>query len=123
MAWIKQTKPSTPNKMATIKKYIGSGVKHAQFDSVTVTLNVDEAMKYAYDGKSGKRIKFLVSARKENGRFGETHSVFVMVDEPGQGTSAVAEPAMEAPADVTETATTEQAPESGNRRKRGSRKN
>ena len=86
--------------MAT-KQYIGSGKKHSNYDSVTVTLRMTEAEKYAFETENGTFITFVVSARKEADKFGKTHSAFVLVDDEGtpelpvQAEAAVAEPAPE----------------------------
>lgn len=76
------------------KQYIGSGKKHENYNSVTVTLNLDQAQKHAYETSNGTFLTFIVSARKEADQYGKTHSVFVLVDadEPETTPAAVAEP-------------------------------
>ena len=84
--------------MAT-KNYIGSGKKHASYDSITVSLKMDEAQKHAFTTDKGTFLTFIVSARKEVDQYGKTHSVFVLTDAeeattaPAAQAVAVAEPA------------------------------
>lgn len=66
--------------MAT-KQFIGSGKAHQQFDSVTVTLRVEELLKYTYDRESGRYVTFVVSRRQQPDNYGRTHSAFVLVQE------------------------------------------
>jgi len=83
--------------MAT-KQYIGSGKKHSTYDSVTVTLNMKEAEKYAFETEHGTYLTFVVTARRQADQYGKTHSVIVLVDDEGtpelpvQAEAAVAEP-------------------------------
>jgi hypothetical protein len=81
--------------MSKQKQYIGSG-KAAQFNSVTVTLNLDEATKHSYSTQNGTYITFMVSPKKDADRYGKTHSAFVLVDattpEPDAATNVMAEP-------------------------------
>lgn len=78
--------------------FIGSGKKHSNYDSVTVTLRMTEAEKYAFETEHGTFITFVVSARKQVDQYGKTHSAFVLVDDEGtpelpvQAEPAVAEP-------------------------------
>ncbi len=74
--------------MAT-KQFIGSGKAHQQYESVTVTLRVEELLKYTYERESGKYVTFVVSRRQQPDNYGRTHSAFVLVQE--------AAPAPEAP--------------------------
>jgi hypothetical protein len=78
-----QTNPSTPTKMAT-KQFIGSGKAHSQFDSVTVTLKLEDAQKYAYEREHGTFLTFVVSKRKPPDNFGRTHSAFVLLQDDEQ---------------------------------------
>jgi hypothetical protein len=77
--------------MAKQKQYIGSG-KAAQFNSVTVTVNLDEAIKHSYSTDNGTYITFMVSPKQQADRFGKTHSAFVLVDAPETAENVVAEP-------------------------------
>lgn len=67
--------------MAT-KQFIGSGKAHSQFDSVTVTIKAEEALKYAYEREHGKFITFVLSRRQSPDNYGRTHSAFVLVQDP-----------------------------------------
>lgn len=69
--------------MAT-KQFIGSGKAHKQFDSVTVTLKVEEAMKYAYERDHGTFLTFVVSRRQKPDDYGRTHSAFVLTQNDEQ---------------------------------------
>lgn len=76
--------------MAT-KQYIGSGKAHAQFDSINVTLRMDQAIGAMITTDHGTFMRFVVSRRKSPDQYGKTHSVFfIMPDAP-------AAPAVEAP--------------------------
>jgi hypothetical protein len=74
--------------MATTKQYIGSGKGHPQFDSVTVTLQMDVAVGAMFTTDKGTFMRFVVSRRQAPDQFGKTHSVFFIPRE---------EPAVEAP--------------------------
>lgn len=69
--------------MAT-KQFIGSGKAHQQFDSVTVTLKMEDAQKYAYEREHGTFLTFVVSKRKQPDNFGRTHSAFVLTQDGEQ---------------------------------------
>lgn len=75
----KQTNPSTPNKMASVKKYIGSG-KSTKWDGVSVTIRVEEAAQFVRETEDGKFLSFIMSPRREPSAKGQTHSAFVLVD-------------------------------------------
>ena len=84
--------------MAT-KEFIGSGKGHQQFDSVTVTLKVDEALKHAYTRENGRFLTFVVSRRQNPDNYGRTHSAFVLVKDDQLSLAASTEP-VEAPKKV-----------------------
>jgi len=88
-----QTNPSTPNKMASVKKYIGSG-KTTKWDGVTVTLRMEEAVKHMRVTEDGNFLSFIVSPRKEMVEGKPTHSVFVLEDAPEHEPAPMPEPAM-----------------------------
>jgi hypothetical protein len=69
--------------MAT-KAFIGSGKAHQQFDSVTVTLKMEDAQKFAYEREHGTFLTFVVSKRKQPDNYGKTHSAFVLVQDGEQ---------------------------------------
>ena len=76
--------------MATPKQYIGSGKGHSEFDSVTVTLNMDAAIGAMFTTDKGRFMRFVVTRRQQPDQFGKTHSVFFIPQEP--------KPSVEAPA-------------------------
>jgi hypothetical protein len=87
-----QTNPSTPNKMASEKKYIGGG-KATKWNGVTVTLRMEEAERFIHETENGKFLSFIVSPRKTASPAGSTHSAFVLVGAP-EPQPAMPEPAM-----------------------------
>lgn len=62
--------------MEKSKQYIGSGKAHSQYDSVTVTLNMEAAAAAVFTTDKGRFMRFVISRRREPDQFGKTHSVF-----------------------------------------------
>lgn len=84
--------------MAT-KAYIGSG-KAAQYNSVRVSIKLEDAQRFLKKGENGTWLSFFVAPRKEASEAGNTHSVFVLEQDKAPE-SAVAEPQGETPVGTT----------------------
>lgn len=84
--------------MAT-KAYIGSG-KAAQYNSIRVSIKLEDAQPHIKKGENGTWLSFFVAPRREPSDAGNTHSVFVLQQEQAPE-SAVAEPRGETPVGTT----------------------
>lgn len=62
--------------MEKSKQFIGSGKEHPQYDSVTITINMDAAAGAVFTTEKGHFMRFVVSRRRQPDMFGKTHSVF-----------------------------------------------
>jgi len=61
-----------------MKNYIGTGKKHEKFDGiVSVTIDIEKAKEFIFEYNGKKYLKFDVAEKKEQDKFGKTHSVSV----------------------------------------------
>ncbi len=79
--------PNTNSIMST-KAYIGHGTRHQQFDIVDVVLDVEKMQEHIFEFEGRRYLKVSVAGRKEPGKYGATHTVYVRT----RTESAVAEP-------------------------------
>lgn len=61
-----------------MKTYIGKGKRNAKFNGVIdVTINMDTASDFMFQGEKARFLRFSVSERKAPDEYGNTHSVSV----------------------------------------------
>lgn len=83
--------PNTNSIMST-KAYIGHGTRHQQFDIVDVVLDVEKFQEHIFEYEGRRYLKVSVASRKEPGKYGATHTVYVRT----RSENAVSEPEPEA---------------------------
>lgn len=75
-----------------MKTYIGQGKRNAKINTlIDVTIDMNKAQGFLFEGEKGTYLRFSVGERKENDQFGNTHTVSVWT--PDAQPAAVAAPA------------------------------
>jgi len=84
-----------------MKTYIGQGKRNAKINTIIdVTIDMNKAQGYLFEGEKGTYLRFSVGQRKEVDQYGHTHTVSVWTPDtaPAAPEAAVSEPTPSAPA-------------------------
>jgi hypothetical protein len=76
-----------------MKTFIGKGKRNEKFNGIIdVTIDMNQAQAFLFEGEKGTYLRFSVSERKEKDQYGNTHAVSCWTPDAQPAAAVVAEP-------------------------------